>query len=67
MVQWLRVCAPSAGGPGSIPSRGTRLHMPQLGVYMLHVRVCTPPTKDPDGHNKDRRPRVPQLRPGAGK
>ncbi|TEA42458.1 hypothetical protein DBR06_SOUSAS1810269, partial [Sousa chinensis] len=29
MVQWLRCCAPNAGGPGSIPGQGTRSHMPQ--------------------------------------
>ncbi|TEA26217.1 hypothetical protein DBR06_SOUSAS37210006, partial [Sousa chinensis] len=26
-VQWLGLCAPNAGGPGSIPGRGTRSHM----------------------------------------
>ena len=30
VVQWLRLHAPYAGGPGSIPSQGTRSHMPQL-------------------------------------
>ena len=30
MVQWLRLCAPSAGGLGSIPGQGTRSHRPQL-------------------------------------
>ena len=29
VVQWLRLLAPNAGGPGSIPDQGTRLHMPQ--------------------------------------
>ena len=29
-VQWLRLHAPNAGGPGSIPYQGTRCHMPQL-------------------------------------
>ena len=24
VVQWLRLCAPNAGGPGSIPGLGTR-------------------------------------------
>ena len=32
MVQWLRLLAPSAGGPGSIPGQGTRSHMPQLKI-----------------------------------
>ena len=30
VVQWLRLHAPNAGGPGSIPSQGTRSRMPQL-------------------------------------
>ena len=30
VVQWLRLCAPNAGGPGSIPNQGTRSHMLQL-------------------------------------
>ena len=30
MVQWLRLHAPNAGGPGSIPGQGTRSHMSQL-------------------------------------
>ena len=27
VVKWLRLCAPNAGGLGSITSRGTRSHM----------------------------------------
>ena len=34
VVQWLRLCAPNAGGLGSIPDEGTRSHRPQLGVCM---------------------------------
>ena len=30
VVQWLILCAPNAGGPGSIPGQGARCHMPQL-------------------------------------
>ena len=30
VVQWLRPCAPNAGGPGSIPGQGTRSHVLQL-------------------------------------
>lgn len=30
MLQWLWLCAPNAGGPGSIPGQGARFHMPQL-------------------------------------
>ena len=29
VVHWLRLHAPNAGGPGSIPGQGTRSHMPQ--------------------------------------
>ena len=35
VVQWLRLRAPSAGGLGSIPGRGTRSHMLQLKI--LHA------------------------------
>ena len=27
VVQWVRLCAPNAGGPGLIPGQGTRSHM----------------------------------------
>ena len=30
VVQWLRLCAPNAGGPGSIPGQGTGSCMQQL-------------------------------------
>ena len=33
MVEWLRLCARSAGGPGLIPGQGTRFHMLQLQVH----------------------------------
>ena len=35
VVQWLRLCAPNAGGLGSISGRGTRSHMHATtkGVY----------------------------------
>ena len=32
MVQWLRLLAPNARGPGSIPDQGAGSHMPQLKV-----------------------------------
>ena len=38
MVQWLRFCTPSAGGPGSIPGQGARAHILQLRVLMLQPR-----------------------------
>ena len=42
VVQWLRPCAPNAGGPGSISGQGTRSYVSQL----LHAA-----TKDPACHN----------------
>ena len=36
VVQWLRVCSPSAGDPDSLPGQGTGSHMPQLRV------LCAP-------------------------
>ena len=32
VVQWLRLCAPNAGGPGLIPGQGTKYCMPQLKI-----------------------------------
>ncbi|TEA33198.1 hypothetical protein DBR06_SOUSAS8010047, partial [Sousa chinensis] len=46
VVQWLRLCAPRAGGPGSIPFQGTRSHMPQLKIP----------------HAATKRPHMPQLK-----
>ena len=38
-VQWLRLHAPNAGDPGSIPGQGTRSPMPQLKI--LHAATMT--------------------------
>ena len=38
VVQWLRLCTPKAGAPGSIPAQGTRSHVPQLRVHMPLLR-----------------------------
>ena len=35
MAQWLRLCAPNAGGLGLIPGQGNRSHM-------LQLRACMP-------------------------
>ena len=42
MVQWLRLLAPNAGGPGSIPDHGPRSYMPQLRVCMPQERWKIP-------------------------
>ena len=39
MVQWLRLHAPNAGRPSSIPGQGTRSYMPQLRVCMPQLRL----------------------------
>ena len=45
VAQWLRLRAPNAGGPGSIPDQGTRSHM-HAATKSSHVT-----TKEPAGHN----------------
>ena len=44
VVLWLRLCAPNARDPGSIPGQGTSSHMLQL--------------KNPWSHNDDQRSRA---------
>ena len=39
MFHWLRLRAPNAGGPGSVPIQGTRSHMLQLRVRMLQLKI----------------------------
>ena len=34
VLQWLRLQAPNAGGPGSVPGQGTRSHVLQLRVHI---------------------------------
>ena len=41
-IQWSRLCTPNAKGLGSIPSWGTRSHMPQLGVHLPQLTVVMP-------------------------
>ena len=53
MVQWLRLRAPNAGGPGSIPG---------MGIKSSHAA-----TKDPTCHKEDGRSCKLQLRLGAAK
>ncbi|TEA42194.1 hypothetical protein DBR06_SOUSAS6810117, partial [Sousa chinensis] len=38
VVQRLRLHAPNAGGPGSIPGQGTRSYMPQLRAHMPQLK-----------------------------
>ena len=52
VVQWLRLCAPSAGGSGLIPGQGTRYHMLQLKILYASTK---------------KRAHVLRLRPSAAK
>ena len=38
-VQWLGLRAPSAGGPGSIPFRGTGSHILQLKILSATIKA----------------------------
>ena len=40
MVQWLRLHASNAGGPGLIPDQGTRARMPKGFQAMSKDLVC---------------------------
>ena len=39
VVQWLRPHTPNARGPSSIPSQGTRSHMPQRKSCVLQLSI----------------------------
>ena len=41
VVQWLRLRAPNAGGPGSIPGQETRFHVLQLKIPCAATRTCS--------------------------
>ena len=45
LVQWLRLRASNAGGPGSIPAQGTRSHMLQLRARMPQLKILYAATK----------------------
>ena len=51
-AQWLRLCAPNAGGPGSIPGQGTRSHM-HAATKSSHatIKEHTAATKELTSHN----------------
>ena len=42
VVQWLRLCTPNAGGPGSIPGQGIRSHMLQLKIPHTVTKIKDP-------------------------
>ena len=45
VIQWLRLCTPSAGGSGLIPGQGTRSHMQKPRVCMLQLHIPYAATK----------------------
>ena len=45
VVQWLRLHAPNAGDPGSIPDQGTSSHVLQLRVHTLQLKIPQAATK----------------------
>ena len=47
MVQWLRLRTPNAGGPGLIPGKENRSHMPQLRVRMPQLKILHAAMKIP--------------------
>ena len=55
VVWWLRLWAPNAGCPSSIPGQGTRSHKPQLRVWMLSLKIphATMKMEDPTCYNWD--------------
>ena len=53
VAQWLRLHAPSAGGLGSIPGRGTRSHKPQLRVWLLQLKIPHAATTKINKYNKN--------------
>ena len=52
VVQWLRVCAPNAGGPGSISGQGTRSRMLQLKIPHAAMKIPHTATKVPHATTK---------------
>ena len=65
VVQWLRLHAPNAGGPGSIPSQGTRSHMPHLRNCLPQLKSLHVAIKELTCLNKDWRSSKPKLRSGT--
>ena len=39
VVQWIRLCTPNTGGPGSIPGQGTRFHVLQLKILNVATKT----------------------------
>ena len=55
MVQWLRLHAPNAGGPGPILGWGTTSHVLQLRDPMLQLNMTQDPELSPDTAKHEQR------------
>ena len=54
VVPQLRLHAPNAGGPSSIPGRGTRSHVPQLKSLHATTKNLVCRNQDPVQPNKNK-------------
>ena len=46
VLQWLRLKAPKARGPGSIPDQGTRSHTPQPKILHATIKIENPKSRN---------------------
>ena len=53
LVQWLRLCTPSEGGPGSIPGQVIGSYIPELRIHVPQLKLSYATTKEPACGNKD--------------
>ena len=58
VVQWLRLRAPNAGGPGLSPGQVTKSRMPQLRAHMLQLNIPHVATKIPRAATKTQRSQI---------
>ena len=47
VIQWIRLQAPRAGGPGATPGKGAGSHMPQVKIVRAIMKI-----EDPTYHNE---------------
>ena len=58
VVQQLRLCAPNAGGRGSIPGQGTRSYVPQLKILHAATKILHTAMKIPRASTKTQRSQI---------
>ena len=52
VVQWSRLHAPNAGGPGLMPGQGTRARVQQLKILQVATKILSAATKTQRNQNK---------------